>query len=145
MTDLEPNGALQLGDVKVTWKPVPHPQGCLAFRIDCPDYSAVIATDVEFPKDEIPADFAEFAADTTFLIFDAQYHPAELAEHQGWGHSSWRTACRAAIDSGARHLILTHHAPDRTDLEIREIERHAKKEFKNTVAGACGMTIWPQI
>ncbi len=145
MEDLVPGGDLRLGDVRVTWMPLPHPQGCLAFRIDCPDYSAVIATDVEFPKDIVPDEFSEFASGATFLIFDAQYHPAELLEHQGWGHSSWRTACRAAADSGARNLILTHHAPDRTDLEIRDIERLAKKEFTDTVAGSCGMTIWPQI
>ncbi len=144
MRDLDPGGSLQLGDVTVTWQAIPHPQGCLAFRIDTPEYSTVIATDVEFPGDEIPSEFVKFAQDASFLIFDAHYTPDELLKHVGWGHSSWKTACRAATLAGVNQLILTHHAPERTDAEIREIASLAQAEFKNTVAGSCGMTIWPQ-
>lgn len=144
MRDLTSGGSLNLGEVEVTWHEVPHPQGCLAFRIGTPVFSAVIATDVEFPGNIVPDDFVEFAGGATFLIFDAHYTPAEMATHLGWGHSSWETACSAAHMAGAKQLILTHHAPERTDAEILEIERQARMKFHNTVAGSCGMTIWPQ-
>ena len=144
MNDLEPGGQLELGDVTVTWHELPHPQGCLGFRITTPEYSAVIATDVEFPGGVIPDDFVEFSRDATYLIFDAHYTPEELPKHEGWGHSSWETGCKAAQLAGAEQLILTHHAPERTDAAILEIERNAKREFANTIAGACGMTIWPR-
>jgi len=145
MNDLGPCEKLTIDDVEVTWMELPHPQGCLGFRISTPYYSAVIATDVEFSGGIITDKFVEFCHGADYLIFDAHYTPEEMIKFKGWGHSSWKTACAAAIAASVKNLILTHHAPERIDDEVSVIERNARELFPATVAGSCGMTIWPQI
>lgn len=145
MNDLEPGAELVIDDVCIKWMELPHPQGCLGFRISTPSYSAVIATDVEFPGGRITDRFLAFCNDADYLIFDAHYTPDEINKYKGWGHSSWATACEAAKSASVKNLILTHHAPERTDNEIAEIEKMTRDVFPSAKAGACGMTIWPQI
>lgn len=145
MNDLEPGGQLNIDDVEVIWTELPHPQGCLGFRITTPHYSAVIATDVEFPDDKLPDKFIEFCNGANYLIFDTHYTPDEMIKYKGWGHSSWKTACEAAKRASVGQLILTHHAPERNDTEIDAILSDAQKVFPSTIAGSCGLTIWPAI
>jgi len=121
--------ALDLHGISISWFRVPHPQHCLAYRIDLDGTSVVIATDVEYAPEEIDPAFVTFCRGATFLLFDAQYTPAEYPHHRGWGHSTWETAVRLARECGAERLVLTHHAPARTDAEIEEIVTEAAQDF----------------
>tara|TARA_B100000809_G_scaffold223082_1_gene232430 strand:- start:763 stop:1635 length:873 start_codon:yes stop_codon:yes gene_type:complete len=131
---------LTIGDLAVRSCPVPHPQGCVAFRVDGPNTSTVIATDVEYPSG--PEDhFLEFCNDTDVLIYDAQYLPEEIAGYTGWGHSTWQDAVSTAKRTGARELILTHHAPTRTDDKLAAIEMLAIETFENTRVARPGLAL----
>ncbi|MEN8040956.1 MAG: MBL fold metallo-hydrolase, partial [Actinomycetota bacterium] len=75
------------------------------------------------------------------LVHDAQYVAGELAEHEGWGHSSPEQAVAAAQAAGASELVLTSHDPRRTDAEIEEIVATARAIFPNVDAARPGMGI----
>lgn len=132
-----PPAPVEIGGLRVSWQPVAHPDGCVAYRVDEPATGAslVLATDIEWGAMTPAAQdaFAAFARGADLLIFDAQYLPSEMATHQGWGHSCWTEAVDAARRSGAQKLWLMHHAPGRTDAEIAVLAAAASALFKESV------------
>ena len=137
-------GFMDLYGVRITWFRVPHPQQCLSFRLKTRDADIVVATDVEYDKEHIAPAFIEFCRDADFLLFDAHYRPEEYEKHRGWGHSTWEVAALAAAKANVRRLILTHHAPERSDDEIRSIVKSARSLFPLTDAAEEGMSLPPQ-
>ncbi len=56
-----------------------------------------------------------------WVIYDSQFRVQEYAQRPHWGHSTPQHAIDIAIEAGARHLVLFHHDPHRTDREIDAI------------------------
>ncbi len=106
-----------------------HPQGSVAYRLDRDDCSVVFASDTERGDPAHDDAFLRLAQGTDLLIHDAQFVSAEVEEHRGWGHSSWRQAVETARACQAKRLILFHHDPKRTDAELDEIVAQARSEF----------------
>jgi ribonuclease BN (tRNA processing enzyme) len=52
------------------------------------------------------------------LVHDSQYTPEEIGERRNWGHSHHRAAFAMADKAGVKRLILTHHDPARTDVQV---------------------------
>jgi ribonuclease BN (tRNA processing enzyme) len=75
------------------------------------------------------------------LVHDAQYRENEVESYRGWGHSTPGVAAAVARSAGVGKLILTHHAPARTDDQIDEMEAAAMNLFENTVAAHENMTV----
>jgi ribonuclease BN (tRNA processing enzyme) len=123
------HGILEVDGVRIDAIHTNHPQGGFGFRFREGDHSMVFITDNELGADQgrrLP-EFAEFARDCDLLIHDAQFLPADLLKHQGWGHSTYAEAVTLAQMAGARSLILTHHDPGRTDAGVEEIIAQARK------------------
>jgi len=131
------------GTSTVTWCPLRHPQGCLAFRLAGPGGDVVIASDHEAGSREWDDALHAFAFKTDVLIYDAQYTPEEYIVRRGWGHSTWRHAVRAASRAHARELVLTHHDPERNDDALEAIEREARVVFAATRAARARMFLDP--
>jgi ribonuclease BN (tRNA processing enzyme) len=70
---------------------------------------------------------SDLAKEADLLLHDAQYTATEYTERIGWGHSSMDDTLEFASLTGAKHLLLTHHDPLRTDDELDEIH-HSLKE-----------------
>jgi phosphoribosyl 1,2-cyclic phosphodiesterase len=118
-----------------------HPQGVMAYRIDGPQNSVVVATDHEAGTGADAA-LLELARGTDVLIHDSQYTPEEYATRKvGWGHSTWEQATEIAKAAGVRHLVLTSHDPDRTDDEIDAIVEKARERFRDTEGAREGLTL----
>jgi phosphoribosyl 1,2-cyclic phosphodiesterase len=137
------DGSFRRWGVRVEWYAVPHPQQCLSYRLTFPGVSVVIATDVEYAAGAVDEKFVSFCHGADALIFDAQYRPGEYAAHRGWGHSTWEAAAEAAVRAGVKRLILTHHAPDRSDREVDRMVREARRQFSATQAAREGMVLGP--
>ena len=135
------DGQLTRGALHITALPIPHPQSCLAYRIESPDGIVVIATDVEIESDDDKHDLAAFCANADLLLFDAQFTPEEYDHVRGWGHSTWEQAARFGRDCGVAKLVLTHHDSTRTDTQIDEIVTRARGLFAATEAAAAGMVL----
>lgn len=135
-------GVFEVGDLTITAAPLRHPQGVIAYRVDGPNRSIVIATDCE--RGDAPSDavLRDLATGADILVHDAQYTPEEYEDrYVGWGHSTWAHAAQAAEEAGVGGLILVSHDPTRTDDEIDGIVAKARHAFGNTRAASEGMQI----
>jgi phosphoribosyl 1,2-cyclic phosphodiesterase len=61
------------------------------------------------------------ASEVDLLIHDAQYTDDELPARVEYGHSAIGYAMRLALAARAKHLLLFHHDPARTDDEVDAI------------------------
>ena len=132
---------IECAGVKVSWFRVPHPQQCLAYRLDVQGRAIVVATDMEHDTNLVRPEFVKFCGKADHLICDAHYTPEEYPSHCGWGHSTWEACTLIAKEAGVKQLILTHHAPTRTDDEVDAILKAAQKAFPNTTAAAENMKL----
>jgi ribonuclease BN (tRNA processing enzyme) len=125
---------IRMGGLRVRGCPVPHPGGCLAYRIDDTDAGAalVFATDFEW-QERTEAHEVAFttlcreprAAD--LLALDAHFARENAKAFAGWGHSSWQDGVEIAEATGIRHVLLGHHAPEADDKTLRALEQQVKK------------------
>jgi phosphoribosyl 1,2-cyclic phosphodiesterase len=117
-----PQGELRLGDLVITSFPLPHPGGCLAYRIRQGRRSVVYATDYEFKNPDSPqaADFVAFAKGADLFISDTQYTHLESIAREGWGHSSSIVALSLARRAKVRAFLLFHHEPEHSDAKLFE-------------------------
>jgi phosphoribosyl 1,2-cyclic phosphodiesterase len=70
------------------------------------------------------SDAAEaLCADVDLLLHDGQFLPAERRLADAYGHATVEDAMEFAARCRARRLVLTHHAPNRTDDELDAIAK----------------------
>lgn len=136
----EAGSAVLLG-ARVAWCPVWHPQGCLAYRLDLPAASIVVATDHECGDPDLDRRFVAFCRGADALIYDAQYTPDEYPRHRGLGHSTWRDGVAIARAAGVGELILTHLDRSRTDAAQDEIVALARREFPRVRSATQGLRL----
>lgn len=117
------------GRLDIRWCPVHHPGGCAAYRLDEPTtgHSMVFATDVEWGRasDRERRQFLRLCREPSpcrLLLFDGQYARRNYSAVTGWGHSTWEDAVEVARATGARRLLVIHHAPDRDDGQLACVE-----------------------
>jgi phosphoribosyl 1,2-cyclic phosphodiesterase len=113
--------------LEVTTQPLNHPGGGLAFRLEYQGVSCVYATDNELsPPGAMRTRYEEWVAfcrGADVLIHDAQYLDADMPLKHGWGHSVVSQVRQLALDANVECLALFHHDPDRTDSEVKQIQR----------------------
>jgi len=128
----------RLGSLRVSTAPLRHPGGGIAFRfasrtgtlayvpdheIPCPgpDDPSVLGWPVQSPA------MTRLIQGVDLLIHDAQYTPAEYAARRGWGHSCTDAVVRTAAAAGVKWLMLFHHDPERTDRQLDQVVRAARR------------------
>jgi ribonuclease BN (tRNA processing enzyme) len=136
---------IQMGCLQVRGCPVPHPGGCLAYRIDDMNAGAslVFATDLEW-QNRTSTDEAGFMTlcrepkPADILVIDAHFARAEAKAFAGWGHSSWEDDLDIARSAGVQRVLLGHHAPDAEDKALRALEQQVKKRSPASVLARAG-------
>lgn len=129
-----------------------HPRdGVYVYKIKYRDKSVVFATDVEgFVGGDMR--LVAFAKGADLLIHDAQYVHEEYTKLitestsyvqsiQGYGHSTAEIALEVGQKAGVKQLALYHHDPSHTDDIMDNIDKMAKKKFKNSFAAKEGMVV----
>ncbi|MDH4199086.1 MAG: MBL fold metallo-hydrolase [Spirochaetia bacterium] len=86
-------------------------------------------------------DYGSFIEHSDLLIADAQYLPEEVKLYAGWGHANINYIVNQCIKSSVGRVVLTHHDPNRTDLQIDTIVDHyrtliTKKGLKLEIVAA---------
>ena len=65
----------------------------------------------------------ELAEQADVLVHDAQLLAEELPAQAAFGHAAAEYAVGLGRRAGARHVVLFHHRPDRTDDELDQVAR----------------------
>lgn len=87
-----------------------------------------------------PASLAALLRDVDLLIHDSQFFHGEREVAARFGHATVSDSIELGLEVGARHVVLFHHAPTRTDSQLRSMERGLRGPMKVTVARE-GMTL----
>ena len=115
-----------IGSVTVESTEGLHPGGVSLLRLRSGGRSVVFATDCTLREELLPR-LTAFAADCDLLLIDGQYSEAEWKTFSGFGHSTWAAAARFGARCGAKHTLILHHDPRRTDDELEAAEAEARR------------------
>ena len=136
---------IRVGTLRVRGCPVPHPGGCLAYRVDDGDGGAslVFATDLEWRgrTDAYETAFMAICGQprpADVLIIDAHFARANEEAFVGWGHSCWEDGLEIAESAGIKQVLLGHHAPEADDKALGALERQVKKRAPGAMLARAG-------
>jgi phosphoribosyl 1,2-cyclic phosphodiesterase len=136
---------LDIGPFAITPFEVPHPQGCLSYRIEADGASLLFMTDVELDASQL-SPISRFVEGADVLVLDAQYTPDEYAgkvgpPRKGWGHSTMIDAAKVAAAAHVGRLFLFHHDPAHNDDFVEGMAERARQHFAPTSAAREGITL----
>ncbi|MBN2447061.1 MAG: MBL fold metallo-hydrolase [Phycisphaerae bacterium] len=127
---------------------VPHPGGCMAYRIDDTDAgtSLVFATDIEWARRTAveEATFLKMCREpdpADVLVIDAHFAEAEKETFAGWGHTSWEDCLVIAQSAGIERVLLGHHAPQADDETLLARERQVRERMAGAALARAGQWI----
>ena len=119
---------IEIGDFSIYTDYVCHPSPTLGFRIQSGNTVLTYISDhepalghLDFPGDPLWTSGYSLAESADFLIHDAQFTPEEYEVRKGWGHSSIPQALQFAQLAGVKRLILFHHDPFHTDMDLKSL------------------------
>ncbi len=135
------NSVFKIGPFTINSRYVIHPGPTVGFRVAgrqsvftyIPDHEPALSLN-GLPTDRKWISGIDLAADTDLLLHDAQYNLEEYKKKIGWGHSSMDDAVLFASMAGAKRLLLSHHDPSHTDVQLNEMlaELKARKNYTFT-------------
>lgn len=138
-----------IGSIRVKTFGLPHPGGCIGYRLEVEDSIFVFATDSEFDQialnaDEIKEDFtAQRVYDPEMIAFlkgahllsvDCQYSDREYQSKVGWGHNSLTTVVDLARQVEPKMLAFCHHDPQSSDDAVMQLIAEARLRLKDFAA-----------
>ena len=129
--------AIDVGPFVITPFDLPHPQGCLGYRIEADGKIFVYATDVELSLANLSKETGGFFEGADALCLDAQYTPDEYAglggmSKKGWGHSTMVDAAQVAFATDVKRLLTFHHDPAHNDDTVEAMAEEARNYFPDT-------------
>ena len=125
---LEAGKPFRVGSVQINTIRNHHPGDAYGYRFEDPHSVFVYGGDAEYKKldEQTFQERIPFFKDADALLFDAQYSLHDSWEDKaGFGHSSAGVGVELARRAGVKRLLLTHHEPTASDLELQEVQRNA--------------------
>ncbi len=139
---------LHWGGLEISGAAVPHPNGCVAWRVDEPSTGTafVFATDTEWSaaseaQREGLLSLCRNPQPADLLIMDGQFTSEQLPQYSGWGHSSAAEGMEVAQTAGVKRLLVTHHAPDSNDDQLLAMETDLQRLSPDAALARQGETI----
>ena len=97
-----------------------HPGGSTGYKLIEKNSSFIYICDNEFDETQRKS-LVNFSKNADLLIWDGMFTEKELADKKGWGHSSIEQAIDFNSIANCKKMIITHHAPFRSDKELDQI------------------------
>jgi phosphoribosyl 1,2-cyclic phosphodiesterase len=147
-----PEDEVTIGSARVRACKVKHQGPTVGYRIEengqalvyLPDHEPSLGTDLRLTPGEWMSGH-DIARSADVLLHDAQYRDHEYPNHVGWGHSCIGDTMEFAIKSEVGQIVLFHHDPYHTDVELEELLVEAQKMWPGMEDRIClaseGMTI----
>ena len=130
---LEKGKSLSILPFDISYVNLPHPGGCLSYKIKENGRTFVFATDVEFTishLDEYIENYRSHFENADLLIMDSQYSITESLERRGWGHTAMQVCVDCAIRWKIKKIVFTHHDPAHSETGIYDLYENAKQYLK---------------
>ncbi len=122
-------------NINIVKKPLNHPGGGSAYKLEDDGLSVAYVTDNELdPPYKLSTTYHEwvdYLHGVDVLIHDAQYTEDDMPHKHGWGHSLISQVRQLAVDAEVGALVMFHHDPDRTDAELDEVQIENEKHLKS--------------
>ena len=132
--------------IHITMKPLNHPGGGRAFRIEEEGLSYVHISDNELDPPNKPQtsydDWVAFCHGADVLVHDAQYLEPDMPHKWGWGHSLVSQVRQLALDAEVATLVLFHHDPDRSDSDLVKIQTESEAFFRDNHSSTKSLCAW---
>ena len=148
-----PDEPWELDGIRILAQPVSHPGSTVGFRLEhagrslafIPDHEPVLGVELAALEPDWVSGHG-LAHEVDVLLHDSQFTEDEYPDRVGWGHSSVAHAVGFARKANAGRLVLFHHDPDRTDVEVDRLTERAAELWDGNGAPAPlaareGMTI----
>ncbi len=127
--------SIQIGSATITPCLMNHPIIDFGYRIEANGKSVFVTGDHEPPLNIYGPEDPEYVAyqvlvdnkneeildamrGVDVLIADCSYTEQEYPAKRGWGHGTFNSSIRYAIDAGVKVLFCTHHEPTRSDAAL---------------------------
>jgi ribonuclease Z len=128
LEELPESGEMRLEErgFVVTWRPAAHPQGVTTLRFDDGANAFVFATDVELRLRSENEPFERLLREpypAALAAIDGFFSENRGDYRENWGHSTWQQAVEAASRNRVQQVVITHHNPHYTDLDMRGFEQ----------------------
>ncbi len=122
-----------VGPITVRTTHLPHPGGCLGYRLEAEGSTFVLATDSELDQvalnsAEVKADprvsrrydpaLLAFFADAHMVVIDCQYTDEQYRSKHGWGHNGMAAVLDLCQQVRPDVLVLFHHDPQNDDATV---------------------------
>ena len=125
-----PEGAIEIGDARITWEFAQHPGATVGYKIAVPRRQIAWVPDNEFLQGYVGPPCLQrdhplvssyekmiaFLSDVDLVIHEAQYLPGEYSTKISWGHSSMANASLLMKLANVRRWVITHHDPGHDDV-----------------------------
>jgi phosphoribosyl 1,2-cyclic phosphodiesterase len=134
------NSSFKRGPFSIQSCYVTHPGPTVGFRIQNGGSTFVYIPDHEpamggnLIEDTKWLSGSGLASGADLLVHDGQYTTEEYKERVGWGHSSMEDAMQFADINEVKRLLITHHDPMHSDLQLHDILKGLKENFDCTFA-----------
>jgi phosphoribosyl 1,2-cyclic phosphodiesterase len=129
------NSSFNIGPFSIQSCYVTHPGPTVGFRIQNSGSTFVYIPDHEpamggnLIKDTRWLSGSDLAMGADLLVHDGQYTSEEYKDRVGWGHSSIEDAMQFASLTRVKKLLITHHDPMHSDLQLHDIMKGLKENF----------------
>ena len=109
------------GEFKIESIKLNHPGGSYGYSVTRNNKKCVFLCDNEFTTSQAD-ELKIFAENADMVIWDGMFTEEELRVKTGWGHSSIQQGIDFFSSLNCGKIIISHHAPYRTDAELDTIE-----------------------
>ncbi len=113
--------SFKIGPVHVSTMPANHPGGSTIFGLTYQGKKMIYATDFEH-EEKATNRLIAFSEGADLVLYDAQYTNEEYELCKGYGHSTYEKAIELYEKSGAKKLLMIHHAPSHTDEDMKKLQ-----------------------
>jgi phosphoribosyl 1,2-cyclic phosphodiesterase len=142
---LTTSAEFEVGPARVKTFTLPHPGGCLGYRVESGGSVFVLATDCELDqraanRDELKRspeakrsyapELLEFFSGADLLIIDAQYTDEDYQGKADWGHNSMAAVVDLCTQVRPHMVALFHHDPTSNDRKVTAIVAETNRRLK---------------
>ena len=128
------NSTFTIDDFTITSEYLCHPGATIGYRCESqgfvttymPDHEPALGSS-DFPNLSEWCSGYNLAKNADLLFHDGQYSKEEYDRRIGWGHCSVNDAIEFATLSNAKKLVLFHHDPANTDIQLEEMINSCKE------------------